>query len=233
MKTGILSCENLTPELRKISGDFSSMFLELLGQYPFEFEPVVFQVREGEYPAAIDDCDGYLCTGSFASVYDEEAWIGELSGFVRELYEKRKKFVGICFGHQIIAHALGGLVRAAPDGWGLGIRRIRILQEQSWMKPFQPELNLMFFHQDQVITPPPRGRILACAAHCPCAVFQVDSHFLGIQAHPEFSPDFVHALALANEYRIGHYVVNRALATFHQAAHRRHIAGWIMRFLCE
>ena len=80
----------------------------------------VYDVQQGEYPADIDEVDAYLITGSKSSVYDDEPWIATLMEFVRELDRRRKKLVGICFGHQLVAHALGGKTREITQGLGRG-----------------------------------------------------------------------------------------------------------------
>ena len=82
----------------------------------------------GELPATLDACDAYLCTGSRASVYDEAGWIHALKDFVRQAYAAGKPFVGICFGHQMLAEALGGKTSKAPQGWGAGIHTVEVVR---------------------------------------------------------------------------------------------------------
>jgi GMP synthase-like glutamine amidotransferase len=85
---------------------------------PFDYRG--FEVAQGELPASPDVCDAYVITGSPRGVYDDDPWIAELSVFIREAYGAGKKLIGICFGHQILAHALGGQVEKSEKGLGLG-----------------------------------------------------------------------------------------------------------------
>ena len=127
MRIGILQADFVREELREKFGDYSDMFTEVLtavSREPIEF--AIFEVVNGQYPKAVNDCDGYVITGSHESVYDQSDWIIELKDFVRELNETKKKTVGICFGHQLIAHTLGGLTGQASKGWGVGIHSFEI-----------------------------------------------------------------------------------------------------------
>ena len=114
MNVGLLECDHVLEKFRHIAGDYRDMFAVWLPQ----FELQAFDVRNGEFPSSVDACDAYLTTGSRFSAYDDEAWIQQLKDFVRQLHEAEKPFVGICFGHQVLAEALGGKVEKAESGWG-------------------------------------------------------------------------------------------------------------------
>ena len=121
MKLGILKTDTVRPEWVPEFGEYPDMFVDLLGQADPDLQFQVYDVENGEYPADIDEVDAYLITGSKSSVYDDKAWIGELMDFVRELDQRRKKLVGICFGHQLVAQALGGKTEKSSKGWGVGL----------------------------------------------------------------------------------------------------------------
>ena len=120
MKIGILKTDAVRPEWVPDFGEYPDMFTALLAKADPDLEFAVYDVEEGEYPDDIDEVDAYLITGSKSSVYEEKAWIARLMDFVRELHAREKKIVGICFGHQIIAHALGGKTEKSHKGWGVG-----------------------------------------------------------------------------------------------------------------
>jgi GMP synthase-like glutamine amidotransferase len=120
MKIGILKTDAVRPEWVPTFGEYPDMFERVLKLVDPDLEFEVWDIEEGEFPTTLDGIDGFIITGSKSSVYDDKPWIRSLEALVRELYEARKKVIGICFGHQLIAQALGGLVDKSPKGWGVG-----------------------------------------------------------------------------------------------------------------
>src|SRR5215217_7450772 len=110
MKVGLLECDHVREELLHIAGDYRQMFPALFSQVAPDWEFRFYGVCNGHFPESAGECDLYICTGSKFSVYDEEDWILRLKDFVKEIYESGKKYAGICFGHQMLAEALGGKV---------------------------------------------------------------------------------------------------------------------------
>ena len=106
MKIGLLECDHVLEKFQHIDGDYQDMFTELLPQIEWQF----YDVCNGHFPKSVDECEAYICSGSKHSVYENIAWINRLKEFVFQLYKKQKLFVGVCFGHQILAEALGGKV---------------------------------------------------------------------------------------------------------------------------
>jgi GMP synthase-like glutamine amidotransferase len=162
-----------------------------------------FDVIGGGLPAGPDSCDAWLCPGSRHSAYDDLDWIRALSGFVRDVRGAGVPFVGICFGHQVLAHALGGRVGRVPTGWGAGIHRVVVDRAEPWMDPPADKLALHFMHQDQVEVLPPGGVALGRADHCPVALMRVGASMVGVQAHPEFTAAYADALLADRVDRIG------------------------------
>ena len=121
MKLGILKTDAVRPEWVPEFGEYPDMFVALLGQLDPALEFVVYDVEQGEFPDDIDEVDAYLITGSKSSVYDDKPWIAALMDFVRELDRRHKKIVGICFGHELVAQALGGKTEKSSKGWREGL----------------------------------------------------------------------------------------------------------------
>ncbi|NOT62186.1 MAG: type 1 glutamine amidotransferase, partial [Acidobacteria bacterium] len=169
MKIGLLLCDHVAERFQPIAGDYAQMFEALFDKH---FTLRTYDAINGELPATLDECDGYLATGSRYSAYDDEPWIQALKAFIQRLVAEQKPFIGICFGHQLLAEALGGKVAKAATGWGVGIREIEILQSESWMQPPQAVCRLHYMHQDQVVQLPPDSTLLVGSAHCPMAIYR-------------------------------------------------------------
>ncbi len=230
MKIGLLKCDTVKDELLHIAGDCSDFFIELFSRCAPDLSLTVYDVRRERYPDSLDECDGYMTTGSAASVYDDEPWIRRLHDFVRKLYDNRKKFVGVCFGHQLIAEALDGKCEKAECGWGVGLKRVRIVSKKSWMKPELDSYSLIVSHLDQVCRLPEESEVLGANEYCPNSMFIVSERFLGIQGHPEFTVPYADALYLSRLERIGQADVDKACQSLKEEMHSEIIARWIENF---
>ena len=227
MKIGLLECDHVAGPFRDIAGDYRDMFSALLPGLEFEY----FDVCNGHFPKFVDACDAYLCTGSRLSVYDQEAWILDLQAFVRKIRDSRQKFIGVCFGHQMLAEALGGKVEKAASGWNVGVHSFQISRQEDWMVPFQSPLHLLMMCQDQVVQLPDNSTVLASTAYCPVAMFRVGGNMLGVQAHPEFPIAYERALLELRREKIGAEKVDVALESLRMPVHGAVVAQWIVRFL--
>jgi len=231
MKIGLLECDHVLDRFRHIGGDYRDMFTALFARHAPSLSLQPFDVCNGEFPRAVDECAGYLCTGSRYSVYDDVDWIHRLKDFVRQLRDADQPFVGICFGHQILAEALGGQVAKAAQGWGVGAHNIELVRQEAWMQPPQPSCRLQYMHQDQVQRLPADSSVLGQSAHCPVAMFRVGTTMLGVQAHPEFPAAYSDALLLDRIERIGADRVQAARASLAQATDEGMMTQWIAAFL--
>jgi GMP synthase-like glutamine amidotransferase len=152
------------------------------------------QVRLGEFPEDIDAYDAYLVTGSAAGVYDDLEWIAPLKSLIRDIHAKSKPLVGICFGHQIIAEALGGKAVKSPKGWGVGVRSMPMQDVPPYFDDQENCLTLLYMHQDQVVEAPEGARIFAGDTFCPIGGFTIGDTVVCLQGHPEFTPELVDAI---------------------------------------
>ena len=123
----------------------------------------------------IRDRDGFIITGSKSSAYDDKQWIRDLEALIQKLHARRKKMVGIYFGHQIIAKALGGVVSKSDKGWGVGIHTYE-LNKAPFDGAQSGQLKLVVSHQDQVHELPPGARNIVSNAHCENAGFVIGDH---------------------------------------------------------
>lgn len=229
MKVGLLECDHVREDLQHIAGDYRQMFAELFQRFAPQLQLEYFDVRNGEFPASVNACEAFVCTGSRFSAYDSDDWIRKLKNFLRKLRDVDKPFVGICFGHQIMAEALGGKVEKSEQGWGIGVHALNIVKAESWMQPEHSHCGIQYTHQDQVVRLPENSVLLGESDHCPVAMFQVGEKMLGIQGHPEFPAAYVEALVRGRTKLIGADKVNSA--KFDAPTDEGVITTWLAQFL--
>ena len=227
MKVGLLLCDHVMPELRDSFGDYPVIFAKAWPGFDFE----LFEACDGVFPPHVDSCDAYLATGSRHSVYEDLEWINQLKQFIRDIYQSDKYYLGVCFGHQLLAEALGGVVKKAESGWLVGVDTFESIKQQAWMVPFQTQLNLLMMCQDQVHVLPPDATILASTARCPVGIFQVGQRMLGVQAHPEFSKDYDQALMERRVERMGVKTVEKGIASLSLSLDAPLFCKWAAHFL--
>lgn len=183
MLIGILQT-GLAPEmLAPAMGDYPDMFARLLDGHGFTFR--TWRVVDGEFPASVHEAEGWLITGSRHGVYEDHPWIPPLEAFIRAAYDAHVPLVGICFGHQIVAQAMGGKVERYAGGWAVGAQDYDFDGET---------LTLNAWHRDQVVEKPANATVVASNDFCTNAALLYDTRAFTVQAHPEFRPEFVDGL---------------------------------------
>ena len=231
MRIGLLQCDDVAPALRDRHGNYPAMFQRLFAAVDPTIEFRVWRCLDGELPDDVDAVDAWLTTGSRFGVNDGLAWVEDLCGFVRRLWAADKPLVGICFGHQLIAKALGGKVVKSERGWGVGMSFNRVSGRAAWMEPWQEGLDLVVSHQDQVVEPPPDARVLAGSDFCPVYLMQVGGHFLGVQGHPEFAKPYSADLMALRRDQVGPQRVREGLASLHAPVDDALMVRWILEFM--
>lgn len=234
LKLGILDTDTLAPDIEQQYGNYYDMFAQLLSQQNAELRFKRFHVIEDQWPTDINECDAYIISGSKFSAYDTDEWIERLKKLIAELYQQQIKMIGICFGHQIIAAALGGRVEKSDRGWGVGVCHYRLPARDIEITASiidDEVISLLASHQDQVSQLPDQATITLESDHCPIAGFQIAQQVLTLQPHPEFSADYCRYLINKRRQLIGENKSQKALDSL--AIETDHIwaSHWILNFL--
>jgi len=183
MRIGILQTGLAPDGLSETMGDYPDMFARLLDGHGFTF--VTYRVVEGQFPVSVGTCDGWLITGSRHGAYEDHPWIPPLEDFIRAAFAAHVPVVGICFGHQIVAQAMGGRVERYAGGWAVGATDYDF---------GGTTLTLNAWHRDQVTVAPIGATVIATNEFCTNAALLYDDRALTVQAHPEFRADFINGL---------------------------------------
>lgn len=229
-RLGFLLCDHALAHLAERFGDYPEMFERAFAEVSDAIDWDVYDVTAGELPVTAETCDGYLISGSRHGAYDDLPWIAPLEAFLRRASNCRP-VVGLCFGHQVLGQALGGEVAKSDRGWGLGIRPYEVMEAEPWMNPPRDSFIVPVCHQDQVVRLPPGARRVARSPHCENFVVRYDERAIGIQGHPEFSPEFVSALVDWRREGLPEDVYADARASLASAHDNATVKRWILRFL--
>jgi GMP synthase-like glutamine amidotransferase len=233
MHIAILETGRINAEIADRFPRYPDMFRHLFAKtsgHNLTFTEVA--VIDGVLPASVDDFDGYLITGSAAGVYDSYSWIPPLMSFIRAAYAADKPLVGICFGHQVIAHALGGHAEKWHGGWGLGVYDLALHNTPGWM-PSCDSVKLIHIHQDQVTRLPEGATHLGSTDFCDNASFYIGDNVFCLQGHPEFERDYTAALMAARIDSMGATRVTAATQSLEAGHEGVTIAGWIVNFFTQ
>jgi len=230
MKLGLLQCDSVMDELQSEFGNYPAMFIRLFQEINPAVSVHIYNVEQGEYPATPYECDAYITTGSKASVYEDLPWLIEFKAFLRILYTKKIKLVGICFGHQLIAEVFGGKTEKSDKGWGVGVAVNRVIEHKTWMQPSLDTLQIIVIHQDQVTRLPDNAQLLATSDFCPNYMYQLGESILTLQGHPEFSKHYVEKLMYLREKKIGRETLQAGLSSLHLSTNERVFAQWMLHF---
>lgn len=226
IRIAILKTGSPPPALAARHGDYPAMFSALLGGgYDIE----TFDAKAGEWPDA-PGFDAAVITGSSSGVYEPDPWIGGLLDWIRGA-KGRTGLIGVCFGHQAMAQALGGRVEKSDRGWGVGLHRYDVGSIEPWMTPGAATIAIPASHQDQVIEKPAGARVVLSSDFTPFAGLAWDDDAISFQGHPEFTRAFAADLTGGRRGRIGEAVTDRALDSLTEPDDRALVGEWLRRFI--
>ncbi|SHH83834.1 type 1 glutamine amidotransferase [Marivita hallyeonensis] len=183
MKIGILQTGLAPDELVDDFGEYPAFFERLLDGNGFTFQS--WSVVQHVFPDGPEDADGWLITGSKHGAYEDHDWIPPLEQLIRDIVAAERPLIGVCFGHQIIAQALGGKVNKFEGGWVVGQHHYTIGDEV---------LTFNAWHQDQVIEAPQGAEVVGTSNYCANAALLYPGKAFTVQPHPEYGDDFIQGL---------------------------------------
>ncbi len=219
---------HVDPMSQFIAGDYPELFGAILE--PLGIELVRYDLDEGRFPDDLGECDGWICSPSRLSSYDPVGWLSDAEELLRRIIAVEAPYVGICFGHQLLAQALGGRVEKSPYGWGVGVRDYEVVARRPWMSTSRDTFAVIGSHQDQVVVMPSEAEPLFRSDYCPFGGFIVGDRAWTIQVHPEFTPELADHLLAGRIELIGAARVAEARASLYRPLDRHELAGWIARF---
>ncbi len=232
-RIGLLMVGHVDPRSVHVAGDYPELFADLLAGHDLEL--VRYDVDEGRFPDSPGECEGWLCGPSRSSAYDPLPWRADAEELLRRIVATERPYVGICFGHQLLAQAHGATVERAADGWQVGVRDYAVLEQQPWMAEPVSTVSLIASHQDQVVTLPEGATLLARSVDdgCPVAGFTLGPRAWTLQPHPEFVPPLADHLLAGRIELIGAQKVANARATLRRPGSRARVADWIAQFFAD
>ncbi len=226
---GLLLNDEIQDSLYRNHGGYQKFFSDLLVVNEETVSISVYDVMKGQLPEDPLEQQGWIVGGSRSSITTLEPWMFNLFDFLRELDTNKVPTVGICFGHQALAHALGGEVKRR-DVWGLGAQPTNIHSVEPWMIPQVSSPLISFCHEDEVTKLPEGGKLIGGNESCEIAMFSKGDHIFSMQPHPEFSNEFTRDLYCEWSHLFENSSLKDANDSLESPSDRHIIASWIREF---
>lgn len=233
MKINILICDTFSGLLPANIPDYQSLFFNLFDGLTENIEYKIFKTFEKELPQNLNKDELYIIPGSQSGAYENKDWIRFLFTFIQEIDKRKIPLVGICFGHQVIAQALGGKVEKSDKGWGIGIRESELLTADALSIFPGGKMQLLYNHNDQVIELPKEAECIATSDFCRYEGFTIGNHILTFQGHPEYTKDYCKYLLENHANNTDQAIIEKALLSLRNMQNMGRIAAKWMLDLVE
>ena len=228
MHIGVLQTDSVLPEFQGEHGDYPQMFETLFGEVDPQLRFTSYNVQLAA-PENIE-CDAYVITGSRHSVYDDLPWIAPLVKFLGDVLAARRRIIGVCFGHQLMAHFFGGRVAPAVAGWAVGVHRSEVIRRCSWMPDDASGFALLSSHKDQVVELPEGAELYLSNDFCPIAGFTMGREVITVQSHPEFHKPYAADLMKHRREILGEALYQSGIESLSVDTNATTMARWLLAF---
>lgn len=235
MKITILLAGENPDSLRQEFGQYADKFKNMLGDVSAQFSFESIAIHEGADFPSLEGLEGVIITGSAFGVYDNPPWMQPLREFIRKAYAADIAMLGICFGHQIMADALGGKVVKYGKGWSIGRHIYRLKHCPACFLGEPGELAIAASHQDQVISPPPGAEVfLSSDFTANAGLMYENGKAMSLQPHPEFEIAYAAAICdLRRDNPLGDAEVDEAINSLDLPMDNDHVAHALAKFFLQ
>ena len=240
-RIAVLKAGTAYPKTQQRLGDYAQLFVDLFSRSDEQWE--IFDVENGEFPAPSQSFDAVWITGSKYSAYQDLPWIQQLLELLQRLHHKGTPLVGICFGHQALAHALGGETTPNPAGWEIGQVTLEWRPEAEALPlvaPMPKGTRIIQTHQDHVARLPPGAIHLAQSPNTHHEAFYLPANrlngnttgpVLGLQGHPELDAAAIEEIMDVRREVLPPELVAKGKASMTQPPHQPELMALLHRFL--
>ena len=187
IKTG-QTFDDLSPRRGCFEQWFGAVFGDLIGEWE------VVHAHQGAPLPSLNSVEAVLVSGSPVSVYERLPWSEATAAWLAEVIARDTPVLGVCYGHQLIAHALGGEVTPSPNGrevGGVEVERADLSNPDPLFEGLEGRFGVWQSHIDEVSTPPAHARVIARNAHSAVQAMAIGERCRTVQWHPEFDADIV------------------------------------------
>lgn len=231
----VLRCDFVPEPDRSRHGDAHERMIKHLEQAASELGIAVevdcFDAYGGELPPADHAADLYVTTGSATDPDSTEPWVEALRAWMRRAIAAERPVYGVCFGHQLLAHALGGETRRHPDGWEVGSVEMKQLFPLGTAGGAPGALRLLMSHQDEVSVLPAGAKQWLRGAFCELQGFVIPGLAVTVQGHPEYAPEQVTDLYERRRTIMGDALTDGARESLAHSHHGLQLTMDVLRYL--
>lgn len=231
MKINVLLCDVFEDIMPFEDISYNSMIEDLFNSVHPNIKYEFYEAFARDLPDTIEEDAIYLIPGSRYEAYSDTPWLNELRHFIEELHDEKAKMIGICFGHQLIADTLGGLVEKAVVGNGLGVRDAEICESKFEREFPEKQVCLYNYHEDQVVILPSKAKIFAKSTFCPIEAYTIENHIICTQGHPEFDVSYMRFLIRNHCTNISEITRMKALKSLKKDTNGKEMASFMLKFL--